>query len=235
MEIEPKPNDGEDACEGWRGFRLSKPAGLVGLMSAILGAAPAPPSYLGVERTIDNIRQSWSSPGAAPQPNRAGWDLLFDALLGDLKAYAKAESESDRLESLDRIYQISNVLGTVAWSPAATLREEIRQWLRPRLRVASAAREFSDTVTALPATTDPNVQSNRTRWVDFVQNELGSALRDYDSADTVASRQAALHRIHQSLYSLQKGNQSRPGARRGNWKGLSTTCSTSRISTSRPT
>ena len=123
---------------GMERLSLIKAAGLVGFVDCSPGSGPAAPSYLGVERTIDNIRQSWSTPGAAPQPNRAGWDVLFDALLGDLKAYAKAESENDRLESLDRIYQISNVLGTVPWSPAATLREEIRQWLRPRLRVASA-------------------------------------------------------------------------------------------------
>ena len=83
---------------GMERLQLIKLAGLVGLVCTILGAAPAPPSYLGVERTIDNIRQSWSSPGAPPQPNRAGWDVLFDALLGDLKAYAKAESETDRVE-----------------------------------------------------------------------------------------------------------------------------------------
>jgi hypothetical protein len=195
---------------GMERLQFIKPAGFVGLICVLIGAAPAPPSYLGVERTIDNIRQSWSSPGAAPQPNRAGWDVLFDALLDDLKAYGKADSESSRLESLDRIYQISNVLGTVPWTPAATLREEIRQWLRPRLRLASAARTLKDTVSALPASPDANVQSNRTRWVDFVQNELGSALRDYDAADTVGQRQGALHRITDSLGSLRNGNQTHP-------------------------
>ena len=43
-------------------------AGFVGLVCAILGAAPAPPSYLGVERTIEDIRKSWTSPGARPSP-----------------------------------------------------------------------------------------------------------------------------------------------------------------------
>ena len=184
-------------------------AATAGLVCTLLGAAPAPTSYLGVERTIDSIRQSWSKPGAPPQPNRAGWDVLFDVLLGDLKTYAKAESEADRANALDRVYQISNVLGAVPWSPAANLREEIREWLRPRVRLASAARQLSATVAALPTSTDPNVQANRSRWVDFVQKDLGSALRDYDAADTVSKRQNALHRIHEALDSLQKGNQSR--------------------------
>ena len=81
------------------------------LCCAAMGAAPAPSSYLGVERTIESIRRSWSSPGAPAQPNRPGWDALFDALLGDLKTYATAESDSERQQALDRIYQISNEPG----------------------------------------------------------------------------------------------------------------------------
>ena len=174
------------------------------------GAAPAPSSYLGVERTIESIRQSWSSPGAPAQPNRPGWDALFDALLGDLKTYSKSESDTDRDQALDRIYQVSNELAAVPWAPAATLREEIRHWLQPRLRVTWARRRLSDTIAALPATTDPSVQANRSRWVDFVQNDLGNALRDYHAAATVSQRQAALHRVHESLESLANGNKSRP-------------------------
>jgi hypothetical protein len=185
-------------------------AGFVGLVATILGAAPAPPSYLGVERTIEGIRKTWTSPGAPPQPNQAGWDVLFDALQSDLKAYAKAESETSRLEALNRVYQISNGLGMVSWAPAASLRDEIREWLRPRLRLAWAARRLSDTVEALPESTDASVKANRSRWVEFVQNDLGSALRDYDAAETVARRQVALHRVHESLRVLKEGNQSRP-------------------------
>ncbi len=185
-------------------------AGFVGLVCAILGAVPAPTSYLGVERTIEDIRKTWTGPGASPQPNRAGWDELFDALQGDLKTYAKAESETSRLEALNRVYQISNGLGTVSWPPAARLRDEIRQWLRPRVRLAWAGRRLSDTVEALPASADPGVKANRSRWVEFVHNDLGNALRDYDAADTVSRRQAALHRVHASLRLLKEGNQSRP-------------------------
>ena len=44
----------------------------------------------------------------------------------------------------------------------------------------------------------------------FVQDDLGRALHDYDAAATVSERQSALHRIHESLGLLGKGNQSRP-------------------------
>ena len=86
----------------------------IGSVAGVLGAAPVSPSYLGVERTIDEIRRSWSSPGAPAQPNAPGWDALFDALLADLGSYSKAESEGERLEALNRVYQISTGLSTVA-------------------------------------------------------------------------------------------------------------------------
>jgi hypothetical protein len=170
-------------------------------------AAPAAPSYLGVEKRIDSIRAEWSKPGAASQPNAAGWNALFDALTDQLSAYAKAEDDAERLTALGKIYEISTSLGTVAWAPAATLREEIRQWLRPRVRLAWARRRLSDTVQTLPATTDPGVIANRKRWVEFVQDGLGSALRDYEAAASVTQRQAALHRVHEALASLAQQNK----------------------------
>ncbi len=181
-----------------------------GLVLAASAAAPVTPSYQGVEGTIQAIRQSWEKPGAAVQPNRAGWDALFDALLNDLRGYGKAADESDRLAALDHIYQISEALGSSAWQPATNLREEVREWLRPRLRLAWAARRLSETVAAMPATSDSKVTANRQRWVEFVRTDLGSALKEYDSAPTVAKRQTALHRIHESLSTLSAGNQKQP-------------------------
>ncbi|MFI5454559.1 MAG: hypothetical protein ACHRXM_03825 [Isosphaerales bacterium] len=180
------------------------------LANAVSAAAPATPSYQGVERRIQEIRQSWSSAGAQPQPNRPGWDAFFDSVLSDLRSYAKAESETERLESLDHLYQLSSALGNVAWQPAASVRDEIRQWLRPRVRLAWARRRLSDTVQALPATSDRQVQANRARWVDFVQDDLGAALRAYDGAATVVERQASLARIHESLSLLAERNKTRP-------------------------
>src|SRR5215831_11629940 len=60
-------------------------------------AAPAPPTYIGIERTIDSIRQAWSRPEARPEPNADGWNRLFNILLEQLLAYAGAEDEAGRL------------------------------------------------------------------------------------------------------------------------------------------
>ena len=183
----------------------------LGVISAMgvanVNAAPAAPSYLGVEKRIESIREEWGKPGAQPQPNAAGWNALFDTLLDQLNAYAKAEDDTARLTALGQIYQISNSLGTVtAWAPAETLREEIRQWLKPRVRLAWARRRLSDTIQTLPAVSDSSVKANRQRWVEFVQDDLGTALRDYESAASVTQRQSALNRIHKALESLAQQN-----------------------------
>ena len=52
--------------------------------------------------------------------------------------------------------------------------------------------------------------ANRQRWVDFVDNDLGQALRQYDAAATVAQRQDGLKRVHEALKSLQTRNNERP-------------------------
>jgi hypothetical protein len=179
----------------------------LGLAGGVVQAAPAAPTYMGVERTIESIRQAWAKPGAPVEPNADGWNALFDALLADLRSYAKAENDTDRLVALNRVYEISGALGTVSWAPAAKLREEVRQWLRPRVRLAWARQRLSETVQALPASTNSSVQANRSRWLEFVRNDLGNALRDYDAADSVSQRQMALHRIHESLHGLNQQNQ----------------------------
>jgi hypothetical protein len=181
-----------------------------GLLGTVQAASPAPPSYFEVQRSIDTIRQSWSAPGARPQPNSAGWNVLFDALLNDFSAYGKATTEADRLSTLAHIQQISSELAVIPWSPAIALREEIRQWIRPRLHVAEAQRLLRDSVTALPPSADPTVQANRARWIDFADKDLGSALHDYDAAQTVSQRVAALRQIHASLDVLDRLNQNRP-------------------------
>ena len=84
-------------------------------------------------------------------------------------------------------------LATVAWPPAQTLREEVREWLRPRVRLAWArqAAERDRHVAAAARTIRPSrptgragSTSPRTIWAQ--------ALRDYDAAQTVQQRQAAL-------------------------------------------
>ena len=179
------------------------------LVVGCLGAAPAAPSYLGIERSIDSVRNELAKPGTA-QPNAPGWNAFFDALTNEFRAYANAPTDNDRLVSLNRLYQMSVALGSVAWPPALQVREELRNWLRPRVRLAWAERQLRDTLRNLGLAPSPTVQDNRRRWVVFVDDALGSALHDYEVAPTVAQRQAALKRVYGALNALQAGNQSRP-------------------------
>ena len=182
----------------------------VGSSSSSQAAAPAPPSYIGVEKTISSIRDSWSRPGAVADPNAPGWNVFFDALLNDLRTYSKADNQTDRLTALGRIYQMSVALAAVPWAPAIQVREELRQWLRPRVHLAWAERRLDETVRNLPPSSDPSIIANRQRWVDFVSNDLGQALGEYHGAATVVQRQEGLKRVHNALKSLQTHNQDRP-------------------------
>ncbi|MGZ3394840.1 MAG: hypothetical protein ACXWPK_12450 [Isosphaeraceae bacterium] len=182
----------------------------VGSSNSAQAAAPAPTSYNGVEKTISSIRDSWSRPGAVADPNAPGWNVFFDALLNDLRAYSQADNPTDRLTALNRIYQMSVALAAVPWAPAIQLREELRQWMRPRVRLAWAERRLDETVRGLPPTSDPSIIANRQRWVDFVASDLGDALSEYHGATTVAQRQGGLKRVHDALRSLQTRNQERP-------------------------
>jgi hypothetical protein len=181
-----------------------------GLMASSLGPAPAAPSYYTIEQKIQQIREAWQKPGAAPQPNAPGWNAFFDALLNELKAYSTLPDENDRLAALNRIYQMSVALKGTNWPPAVELREELRAWLRPRVRLAWAERRLVERVKGLGTPADPRVEKNRERWVDFVGNGLGEALRKYDRATTVSQRQEALKQLHAALHALHSTNQSRP-------------------------
>lgn len=182
------------------------------LITAILSAnaraqAPAAPSFHSVEQAVGKIRAGWARPGAAAQPNATGWNAIFDALLGDLHAYAAATTDAGRLGSLSSIYQISTALGSVTWQPAVDLREALREWLRPRVRLAWAERRLVDRLQSMPPAPDAQTQSNRDKWRTFVANDLGSALRQYDASSTVAKRHEALQSIYSSLNALRTRNQ----------------------------
>jgi hypothetical protein len=185
-------------------------AGLASLDMPGRAAAPAAPSYQDVEQTITTIRNAWSKPGAPVDPNAPGWNGFFDALLQDLQAYTRAEDENARLIALNRIFQMSQALGAVQWKPAGPLREDLRNWLRPRVRLAWAKKQIRDTLRGLPQTTDSAALSNRQRWSDFVQNDLGQALHEYETALTVARKQTALSHIYQALGSLDQRNAETP-------------------------
>jgi len=175
-----------------------------------MGAAPAAPSYRPIEQRIEEIRAEWAKPGVPTYANAPGWNLFFDALQRELKAYAKADDTNAQLIALNQIHEMSSSLADVPWKTAHDLQEEIRTWLRPRVRLAWAERRLIDTVNALRLTSDAEVLKNRQRWIEFVGEDLANALRLYDAAPTVAQRFDALERIYGALTSLQGGNQARP-------------------------
>ena len=191
------------------GFEALIMVGL-GVGAALGAAAPAAPSYQAVVTTIERVRGDWARPGAPADPNAPGWNALFDAILGDLKAYSSATTEQDRVVALNQLYQLSTALDGVAWTPADEIRENLRAWLRPRVRLAWAGRRLVDTIQALPAAPSAAVQGNRDRWRQFVDNDLGQALRSYDAATTVAERQKGLRSVNAALESLQARNQTYP-------------------------
>ncbi|WP_148596388.1 hypothetical protein [Aquisphaera giovannonii] len=158
---------------------------------------------------MDAIRKALDDP-AARQPNAPGWFALFDAIQSDLDAYTKATEPAGRLASLERLNEVSAALGAVAWAPAQQLRAELLQWINPRLHLASAERRLDETVKSLPQTEDPAVKANRQRWLDFVANDLGKALNEYNAAATVSQRADGLKKIHQALRLLQTRNSEHP-------------------------
>ena len=178
----------------------------VGLASGTApGAAPTAPSYHAVTRVIDKVRAEWAKPDAPPQPNAQGWIALFETIVADLRAYSAAQGDRERLVALNRLYQLSNALAVSPWGPAVETREALREWLRPRVRLAWAERRLVEQVRALPA---PNAaaQGNHEKWVKFVDADLGKALREYDAAATVGKRQTALRSVYAALNALQSRN-----------------------------
>ncbi len=118
-------------------------------------AAPAPSNYSNIEKSIATIRAGWARPGAPQDPNAPGWNVFFTAILDDLQSYSRAATPAERLIPLNRLYQMSAAMAAAPWQPAQTVREELREWLRPRVRLAWAERRLDDTVRGLPATKAP--------------------------------------------------------------------------------
>jgi hypothetical protein len=57
---------------------------------------------------------------------------------------------------------------------------------------------------------NPGAKENRERWLRFVDDDLGRALREYDAATTVATRMEALNRVYAALDALKQKNSSYP-------------------------
>src|SRR5262245_40171206 len=113
-------------------FGLAQILFVVGVLGTALGAAPAAPSYYSVQRAIDEIRKTWSAPGAAADANAPGWNAFFDGLYQEFRTYSTATNGNDQFASLNRLNQMLAALQGVNWAPAARVREELRAWLTPR-------------------------------------------------------------------------------------------------------
>ena len=196
-------------------------------------AAPAPTSYAGVEKTIASIRQGGRSRAPIRIPTHpAGmsssipcWPIFANTPRPRIRrAPGPAEPH---LPDLDRAGR--GPLGARASSGKSCGSGCARGFAWPGPSDGSTRRS------AACRPRDPSIPANRQRWVDFVENDLGQALSQYDGAATVAQRQAGLKRVHEALRSLQTRNRSGPGSPRGSCRPRSTTCSTSPTSTSPPT
>jgi hypothetical protein len=185
--------------------------GLVGTLTIGLGGAsrveaqssfaPAPPSYTAISRTIDSIRKS---PTLTASSEAGGWNAYFDELTKQLDAYAAARTSNDQLAPLNRVYRLSAGLEGLAWEPANELREAIRAWLRPRVRIAWAERRLTEALTGTPTSNEE--AEFRKGWSNFVDNKLGQALREFEGAKSVQARQAAIKKLSAALASLKQTN-----------------------------
>jgi len=182
-------------------------AWMLGLVAvALIGAAPATPSYIAIEKSIARVREAWAKPGAEHHAFEAGWNALFDEVNRELVAYTSAKSEGDRLRALQGLYKISVALDRITWPVAVEIREELRSWLRPRVALAWASRRLVDQVEGLPATDDPAKKENRADWLKIVDQDLGASLRAYEGANDVRARRAALAKVQGSINFLQDRN-----------------------------
>jgi len=180
------------------------------LARAALGAAAAPPTYVNVERSIEAMRRAGAAAGGNAPLSADRGDALLDSLLQDLRSCCKAASLTERLQALERLDQKAGALGPVGQYAGVELHRDLERWLQPRLRLSRAMRQLTDLVAAPAAGTDKNGESHRAHWLEFVDQNLGHAVREYDAAETAAQRQAALDRIHGALETLKRNNQSYP-------------------------
>jgi hypothetical protein len=177
----------------------------LGLLTVSLGAAPATPSFMGVEQTIAKVRGDWEKAGASADPNASGWTIYFDAIRSELATYGTSNTEADRLRSLGRLYEMWAALTRVNWAPANEVRDSLAAWLTPRVTLAWAYKSISDSLQGLPPA-DAATQANRDRWMQFVSEDLGAALRQYENAASVPNRLKALEHLSASLAELRKAS-----------------------------
>jgi len=163
-----------------------------------------------VERSIEAMRRAGAGAAANAPLSADSGNALLDSVLQDLRACCKAPSLLERLQALERLDQKAGALGSVSEYPGPELHRDLERWLQPRLRLSRAMRQLTDLVAGPAAGAEKNGESYRAQWLEFVDKNLGHAVREYDAAETAAERQVALDRIHGALETLKRNNQSYP-------------------------
>ena len=181
-----------------------------GRWRSALGAAPAAPSYHG-GRADDRTDpgEPGRSPGATAAAERAGLErALRRPRSATCRRYAAATDENDRLAALNRLYQISVALGSVAWPPAAEVREALRD-VAPAPGPAGLGRAPAGRlVRGLPAAADPAVQEQpRALGPVRRQRPRPGAASSTTRRRPSPSGRTALKAVHAALDALQTRNQ----------------------------
>ena len=161
----------------------------IGMMAVAPGAAPAPRTYVAVEQSIAKGRSALKQPGSGNAAVAQGWNAYFDAIARDLAAYAAAKSEKEQVAALgtavsDLVRAEGGQLGACRGSerivgdlaPAAR-HARVGQPPAPRIGRGTAAR------VRCPE------RAHRDRWIEFVDRDLGTALRDFESSAGVVAQE----------------------------------------------
>ncbi len=180
---------------------------LIALARAAVGAASAPPTYINVERSIEATRRAGSGAGGNAPLSAGRANALLDSMLQDLRACCKAASLAERLQALERLDRNAAALGPVAEYAGPDLHRDLDRWLRPRLRLSLAMRQLTDLVAAPAVGIEKIGEAHRAQWLEFIDKNLGHSVRQYDAAETVADRQAALDRVHGAIETLKRNNE----------------------------
>ncbi len=178
------------------------------LVAVGLGAAPAPPSYVGVASRINEIQKDWRTAGysESDNPYGGGWEQFFGSVSQELDRYCRSNSIDERVQALNRLYQDMQAMSNVTWPRAVTIREELRAWLRPRIALAWAEYRVLEGISAIPA----DQQANRDKWESFIETDLRPALHEFEAAETVVGRLDAHQRVQAILDALAQSNQVKP-------------------------
>src|SRR5690606_19696539 len=83
-----------------------------------LGAAPATPSYQGINQLIEKVETDWKALTPEQNPHGAGWLQFFDKVRTDLRQFSGSADPEQRVAALKRLYNLSNALRLSGWDQA---------------------------------------------------------------------------------------------------------------------